>query len=378
MNIATHGRIFRKPGAAAALLALALLFKVAGAAGPAAAADVKLHGAGSTFVAPLMQAWIGNFEKRHPNVAIFYDTVGSGEGVARFETGAADFGASDVALAPAEAAKITRGVAQAPITAGMIVLAYNLPGVEGELRLPKSVYVDIFLGKIKTWDDPRIRAANPGLALPSRGIAVVCRQDSSGTTYAFTDHLAAVSKDWAVGPGVGKSIEWPHLTMMARGNEGVASRIRISEGSIGYVEYGFALRLNLPMATLENKAGQFIAPSPISGAAALESTAEVSLNALDESTVNPSGPNAYPLVTYSWVLLYRNYPADKARALTAFVNFAVEEGQTYAPFFGYIPIPPKVAELGKAFVAKLSAGDAPMANSDGAKPVVEKAGVMAR
>jgi phosphate transport system substrate-binding protein len=354
------------------------MLKVAVAASPAAATDVMVHGAGSTFVAPLMQAWVSSYEKRHPNVALSYDAVGSGEGVARFESSASDFGASDVALAASEAAKIQRGVAQMPLTAGMIVLAYNLPGVFGELRLPKDVYVDIFLGKIKTWDDPRIRAANPGIALPSRGIAVVCRQDSSGTTYAFTDHLAAVSKDWALGPGVGKTIAWPHTTMTARGNEGVASRIKISEGAIGYVEYGFALRLNLPMATLENKAGQFVAPTPTTGAAALESTVDVSLNALDESTVNPSGPNAYPLVTYSWILLYRNYPADKGRALTAFVNFALEEGQTYAPFFGYLPLPPKIAGLGKAFVSKLGASDAPVASSESAKPAPEKAGVMAR
>ncbi len=311
-----------------ALWAIALFLNSSNTIAPAFAADVKLHGAGSTFVAPLMEAWITNFGKVQPDVDIKYDAVGSGEGVVRFQTGTIDFGASDTFLSAAEAAKTQRGVTQIPSTAGMIVLAYNLPGVRGELKLPKDVYADIFLGKIRTWDDPRIRAANPDLNLPSEGIAVVSRQDSSGTTYAFTDHLAAVSKSWAAGPGVGKVIDWPYATMHARGNDGVASRIKISSGSIGYMEYGYALRLNLRMATLENKDGQFVAPTPQSGAAALAPTAGLGLNELDKSTVNPSGPKAYPIVTYSWFLVYRDYPAEKARAVTSFVFFALDEGQS--------------------------------------------------
>lgn len=324
---------------------------------PATAAQTALVGAGSTFVAPLMKAWIANFEKSRPDVDIRYDVVGSGEGVARFKGGSVDFGASDAVLSAAEAALISRGATQVPSTAGMIVLAYNLPGVKGEIKLPKDVYVDIFLGKIQAWDDPRIRAANPGVKLPPIGIAVVCRQDSSGTTYAFTDHLAAVSEAWAKGPGVGKVVDWPHVAMLARGNEGVASRINLTEGAIGYIEYGFALQLNLPMATLQNKAGQFVAPTPQSGAVALASTADVALDKLDESTANPGGDKAYPIVTYSWFLLYRNYSAERGRALSAFVGYALDEGQSYAPYFGYLPLPPHVAELGKAAVAEAIAAD---------------------
>jgi phosphate transport system substrate-binding protein len=324
------------------------------ASAPARAVEIELRGAGSTFVAPLMEAWINGFDNTRPKIAVHFAGVGSGEGVERFLAGSVDFGASDNVLSSAEAAKVGRGVIQTPSTAGMIVLAYNLPNVKGPLKLPKDVYADIFLGKIKDWDDPRIRAANPDLKLPSRSISLICRLDSSGTTYAFTDHLAAVSKSWANGPGVGKVINWPSAPMLARSNEGVAARIRISEGSIGYVEYGFALRLNLPMATLENKEGQFVAPTPQSGVAALASTADVALEALDASTTNPGGAKSYPIVTYSWLMLYRDYPPEKAQAVKAFVNYSLEEGQSYAPYFGYLPLPAKVVEKGKATLSRIN------------------------
>ena len=158
------------------------------------------------------------------------------------------------------------GIVQAPSAAGTVALAYNLPGVKGRLNLPQDVYADIFLGKIRMWNDPRIRAANKDVDLPAITIAVVCRQEPSEATDAFTNHLAAVSPSWAAGPGTGKIIEWPHFAMLAHGNEGIASKIKISEGSIGYLDYGFALRLGLQMAELENKAGQFVAPTPRSGA----------------------------------------------------------------------------------------------------------------
>jgi phosphate transport system substrate-binding protein len=345
-------RVFLKSTATA----FALLLTGPGATLDAIAGEVELRAAGSTFVAPLMSAWINGFDKARPNVALRYDAVGSGEGVERLLTGAVDFAASDAYLAPAEAARVARGLVQVPSTAGMIVLAYNLPGVKGQIRLPRDVYVDIFLGKIQMWDDPRIRAANPDVKLPAKTIAVVSRQEASGTTYAFTDHLAAVSKNWAAGPGVGKTVEWPRATMRARGNEGVASRIRISEGAIGYVEYGFALRLNLAMATLENKDGQFIEPTPQSGAAALASTADTPLATLDASTANPGGAKSYPIVTYSWILLYRDYPAEKSRAINAFVTYALDEGQSYAPYFGYLPLPAKIADQGKAALTRLNGG----------------------
>jgi phosphate transport system substrate-binding protein len=320
---------------------------------PAAAFKLELRGAGSTLAAPLYEKWIDVFEKTHPNT-LSYEAVGSGEGVARFSADSVEFGASDVPLSPAEAAKITRGVIEVPATAGMVVLAYNLPGVSSQLRLPQDVYVDIFMGRIQSWDDPRIRAANPGVSLPSRNIAVVVRQDSSGTTFAFTNHLAAVSKRWtSEGLGVGKLIEWPRVAMIARGNEGVASRIKISEGSIGYVEFGFARRLGLPIALLQNKSGEFIAPTEETGTAALAASASNRLDALSASLANPTGPQAYPIVTYSWLLLYEDYPEQEAQAISSFVGFGLSAGQTIAANLGYLALPPAVADVGKRALSRL-------------------------
>jgi phosphate transport system substrate-binding protein len=285
---------------------------------------------------------------------VHYAAVGSGEGINLFRNGAVDFGASDFPLSAAQTAQIERGVVQAPVTAGMIVLAYNLPGVSAQLKLPQDVYVDIFLGRIKTWRDPRIRAANPGVSLPSINIFVIGRLDSSGTTLAFTSHLAAIAKRWtAEGPGVGRVIDWPHGAMLVRGNEGVASRIKVSEGAIGYVEFGFARRLRLPVALLQNKDGQFVAPTPGNGIAALAASAGPELDDLLVSVANPPGALAYPIVTYSWLLLYENYPADKAEAIRSFVGWGLGDGQAVAAELGYLPLPSAVADLAKSSLARI-------------------------
>jgi phosphate transport system substrate-binding protein len=219
---------------------------------------LMLRGAGSTFAAPLYKKWIEEYAVSHRGATISYDAVGSGEGVKRFLDRSIDFAGSDEVLSSSELAKMP-GAQMLPITAGMIAIAYNIPGVNSEIKLPRDVYVDIFVRKIRKWDDPRITGANPGIAFPHRDIALVVRQDSSGTTAAFTNHLAMIGSSWRdAGMDVGKFIEWPGAVLSAPGNEGVAARIRLSEGSIGYVEYWFAQRLGLRMAALQNKAGNFI------------------------------------------------------------------------------------------------------------------------
>ncbi len=306
---------------------------------------VHLQGAGATLPAPLYDKWIAVYQHDHPTVNISYDAVGSGEGVKRFIAGAVDFGASDSAMQDSEIAQVQRGVRLVPATAGMVVLAYNLPELKGELKLKREVYLDIFAGKIRDWDDPRIKASNPNLALPHKTIAVVVRQDSSGTTYAFTNHLSAISAEWRDrGPGVGKVIGWPGGAMIARGNEGVATRIKISDGAIGYLEYGFAKRLNLPMAWLENKAGRFVQPDAQSGQQALLNGSAAAPDSLRMFMPDPEGETAYPIVTYSWLLLYDQYPdTAKLAALKDFVSWALGEGQRYSAELGYIPLPQPVA-----------------------------------
>jgi phosphate transport system substrate-binding protein len=234
-------------------------------------------------------------------------------------------------------------------TAGMVVLAYNVPGLHGELKLPRDVYPAILSGQILRWDDPRIRQANPGLNLPHLNIVIVARQDSSGTTFALTNHLAAISQAWREqGLGVGKLIEWPSSAMLASGNEGVASRIKISEGSIGYVEFGFAKRLGLPMAFLQNKAGRFIGPDNAAGLRALAEASAKTPAGLNQSIVDPSGADAYPVVTFSWLLLYRQYvEAEKGAAVRDFVGWGLSNGQKFAEKLGYLPLPSEVTASGE-------------------------------
>jgi len=321
---------------------------------PAAAQGMRssdalaLRGAGSTFASLLYKKWIEAYRAAAPAVSISYDPVGSGEGIARFMAETVDFAGSDVPLSEAEIAKVRNGVAMMPTLAGMIVLAYNVPGLSAELKLPRDVYADIFAGAIKHWDDPRIRAANPGQNLPHLDIVLVARLDSSGTTAVFTEHLAAISPGWRErGLGVGKLVQWPAGSMLASGSEGVAARIKISEGAIGYVEYGFPKRLNLPMAVLQNRAGEFVAPNAASGQRAL-TTDVTSLALLPASAVDPAGHGAYPIVTYSWIALNRKY-ADprKSAALRDFIDWGLSQGQSAGVDLGYVPLTSGVIALSK-------------------------------
>ncbi len=309
-------------------------------------AGVRISGAGATFPEPLYKKWIELYAKERPDLSVTYKGVGSGEGVRQFIKGAVDFGASDAAMNDREIAKVERGVKLIPATAGIIVLAYNIENLKGELKLPRQVYVDIFLGKIKNWSDPRIKKANPDLNLPNREIVPVARQDASGTTFAFTSHLSSISEEWRTkGPGLGKLVEWPGERMVARGNEGVAGKIKISKGSIGYVEYGFAKRAGLTMASLENKSGRFIKPQPESGRETLANTASQIPENLRLFIPDPSGDDSYPIVTYSWLLLYGKYPDQKnGSAVKDFVTWGITKGQQYSPELGYCPLPSSVAE----------------------------------
>jgi phosphate transport system substrate-binding protein len=305
---------------------------------------IQISGAGATFPAPLYKKWIEEYRKAREDVAVSYEAVGSGEGTRKFMNQEVDFGASDAALNDEQIANMERGANLIPATAGIIVLAYNLKGLNGSLKLPRDVYVDIFSGAITSWNDPRIKGANPELNLPSKGIVLVARLDSSGTTFAFTNHLSAVSKEWRDrGPGVGKVVQWPANTMTARGNEGVAGRIKISEGAIGYVEYGFATRAGLAMAWLENRAGNFVEPMLANGQATLTSAQGEMPKNLRMFFPDPLGPDSYPLVTYSWVLLYGKYSdPQKGAAVKDFVKWGIGEGQRYAEPLGYCRVPSDV------------------------------------
>jgi phosphate transport system substrate-binding protein len=345
--------------AAAAVLLSAVLVACGGESTEGQAqpqAALEITGAGATFPEPLYQQWIAQYKAEKPDVYFTYTGVGSGEGIKRFIAEEVDFGASDAAMKDEEIARVKRGVKLIPVTAGMLVLAYNLPGVEGELRLPRDVYVDIFLGKIWCWDNARIVAANPDLELPPKLIQTIVRRDSSGTTYAFTNHLSTISPDWREeGPGTAKLIDWPGGAMTGSGNEGVAQKVKISHGSIGYMEYGFAKRLGLPVALLENKTGAFVKPDANSGRAAIAAAAATDLpEDLRLFLPDPDGPDSYPILSLSWILLYGQYDQpEKASALKDAITWGLTRGQVTAEEIGYIPLPESLVSKGTQAVESI-------------------------
>jgi phosphate transport system substrate-binding protein len=308
---------------------------------------MHITGAGSSFAAPMFNEWFEVYAADHPQLSLSYDSVGSGEGIDRFLAGTVDIGATDAPLRPDEAARVGGPYLQLPVTGGMIAIAYNLPGIDGPLSLPRDVYVDIFRGALDRWDDPRIVAANPGVALPHKLIQVVARLDSSGTTFAFTNHLAAITDQWDA--GVGKLIDWPGGTMVARGNEGVAGRIKITEGSIGYVEAGFAQRLLLPSARLENRAGGYVAPNAETGQRGLAGGSDAMPDDLTMTITDPPGARSYPIVTYSWALLRIGDGDDvKGKAMKELIRWILTDGQGYGDALWYVPLPDSVVQAALA------------------------------
>lgn len=352
--MAARGRSGRLVFASALLAAAALsgaTLTFAQSKAPAAdAVKIVIHGAGATFPAPLYKKWIGEYAKLDPKVIIDYKDVGSGEGVKRFLEQSVDFGASDYVLTKEQIGRLKSGAVLVPTTAGLVVLAYNLPGLNGPLRLSRAVYLDILAGKIQKWNDAQIQAVNPTLKLPNRNIALVVRLDSSGTTYALANHLDAIGPKWReYGGNVGNVVAWPAKTMLARGNEGVAGLIKQSTGSIGYVEYGFAKRLKLPMAHLENKAGRYVEPNAASGQAALVANIESIPENLGVVLPDPEGEESYPLISLTWLLLYNRYSdAGKSEALKRFLTWSLAEGGRYGSDLGYIPLPSELLQRSKA------------------------------
>lgn len=316
---------------------------------------VSLTGAGASFPAPLYQGWFVALNQAVPNLEVNYQSVGSGAGVEQFSAKTVDFGASDVAMKDEEIAKVEGGVMMLPMTAGSVVMAYNLPGVEG-IKLSQAVLADIMMGNITKWNDPKLVADNPDLKLPDKAITVVHRSDGSGTTAVFTMNLAAMSPEFKEQIGEGKSVEWPTNKgkfIGGKGNEGVTAGIQQNEGAIGYVEYGYAKNNNLTMAALQNKDGNFVVPSDENASATLAAV-ELPEN-LREFITNPSGAESYPIVTYTWMLAYPSYSdPEKAKGMEAMIEFGLNEGQAMAPSLGYVPLPQNVREKVAAAADKLS------------------------
>lgn len=344
----------RFPSPLAALMLSTLVLLLPACSGPgedATAPFVKLQGAGASFPAPLYTKWFRDFSAMRGHLQIDYQSVGSGSGIQNFIQKTVAFGASDAAMTPEEIAQVPEGVVLLPMTAGSIVLAYNLDGVT-DLRLSRAAYAGIFLGTITRWNDPAIQASNPDVTLPDLPINVVVRADSSGTSYVFTKHLSAISTEFAASPGTNKMPNWPVGTR-SKGNEGITASIMTTPGAIGYVEYGYAAGTKLPMAALENSSGNFVAPTIASAQAALAS-AEMP----DDLVVwipDPSGEASYPIVSYTWLLCYKTYSdAAQAAALKDVINYCLDQGQLESESLGYVPLPEAVVARVKTAAAGIS------------------------
>jgi phosphate transport system substrate-binding protein len=322
-----------------------------GGTGPAAG-SVKLQGAGASFPAPLYNKWFKSYSALHEGVLVDYQSVGSGGGVKSVVDRTVDFGASDAAMKPEDMAKVAGGVQLFPMTAGAVVLAYKLEGIQ-DLKLSRKAYGGIFLGTVKKWNDPLIAESNPGVKLPDLPINVVVRADSSGTSFVFSQHLSAMSEAFGKSVGANTMPNWPVGTK-SKGNEGVTASLLTTPGSIGYIEYGYAESQKIPMATLENKAGKYVKPTTEAGQAALASAPVP-----DDMIVwasDPDVPEAYPIVTYTWLICYKKYP-DKAKlqAIQDLVKYGLTNGQKEAEALGYIPLPAGIVAKATGAIQNLSA-----------------------
>ena len=308
-------------------------------------ARVSLTGAGAGFPALLYQSWAISLYRDMPELKINYQSMGSGAGVKQVINGVVDFGGSDTAMTPEEVAQAKEDVLLLPMTAGAVVLAYNLPDLEKPLRLSRETYTDILLGKTSHWRSPDIASDNPDVELPDLPIIVVHRADGSGATAVLTSHLASISAEWSETIGTGKNVDWPRTGRFigAKGNDGVTTQILQSPGAFGYLDYSYAANNDLGMAELENRAGRFIAPTKDSAQASLGAATMPEDFRL--FITDPDGESSYPVVTYTWLLPYRRYKDPlKAKAMEIFIEYGLNEGQDVAPVLGYAPLPHAVRE----------------------------------
>ncbi len=302
-------------------------------------AQDAVMGAGATFPAPLYQKWIAAFESKNPGPGITYEAEGSSIGVDRFLQGQLDFAASDILPDQAQL-----GDAQAlPSVVGAVVPVYNLPGLKQDLRFSSEVLAGIFLGKISKWNDQKIKSLNRGVDLPEAAIKVVHRADGSGTTFVFSDFLSKTDAVWKSNMGAASTLIWA-TGEAANGNEGVAKHVTATEFSIGYVEFIYAVQQHLSFGSVRNSEGKFVRADIDSITAAAKTTPGTG-NFLVTITDAP-GSNAYPIASFTWLLISRTTPAAGAKRnrLMAFLEWALTTGQRQAAALGYVPLPEDLAQ----------------------------------
>jgi len=304
-----------------------------------ASAQLLINGAGATFPYPIYSKWFDEYAKVDPSVRFNYQSIGSGGGQKQILAETVDFGASDGPMSDENLAKAPGRILHIPTVAGADVLTYNLPG-NPKLKLDGPTIVDIFMGKITRWNDPKIQTHNEGVKLPSTDIIVVHRSDGSGTTYIWVDYLSSVSKEWETKVGRGASVQWP-VGLGGKGSEGVTGQVKQLPGAVGYVELAYAKQNKLPYADVKNASGKFIAPSIESITEAL-ATAKIP-DDFRFSMVNPPGEQAYPISGATWLLVYEQQKdAAKGKKLVEFLNWAATQGEALASALDYAPLPENV------------------------------------
>ena len=325
------------------IMALALA-AVAGTSAPASA-ETLINGAGATFPYPLYSKWFAEYAKIDQSVKFNYQSIGSGGGIKQIMAQTVDFGASDKFLTDKELQAAPGKLIHIPTVMGAVVVTYNLPGVAKGLKLNSEDVANIFLGKITMWNDPKIADDNKGINLPAKPIIVVHRSDGSGTTAIFTDYLSGINAEWAKNVGMGASVKWP-VGLGGKGNEGVAGQVKTTPYSLGYVELAYAFENKLPYAFLKNKAGVFIEPSIKSTSAAAASAAKQMPADYRISLVNQPGKNAYPIVGFTWLLVYQDQKdKTKGKKLVEFLNWELKQGQKMAAKMLYAPLPANVTRM---------------------------------
>jgi phosphate transport system substrate-binding protein len=328
------------------------------------AAAATISGAGSTFAAPVYQQWASSLS----GMTVNYQAVGSGAGITDLEDKTVDFGASDPPLKPKDEAAIAKSgsaALQIPMFLGAITVSYNLPGVKSGVKLEGKTIADIYLGKVKSWDDAEIKALNAGVSLPATPITVIHRSDSSGTTAGFTSFLASVDAEFKSKVGEGKDVQWPTGTG-AKGNAGVAGAIQQTVGSVGYVEQAYALAHNFTYAAVKNQAGDFVAPTLESASAAAQSV-KVPAN-LGIKIVNPSGAGSYPITSQTFIVVHKDpckagVPGGEAaaKAMVKFLEYGLGAGQSVLSQADYAALPASILEKSKAAAASLQCNGSPLA-----------------
>lgn len=323
-----------------------------GARGSGAAAQI--NGAGATFPYPIYSKWFSEYNKLHPDVRINYQSQGSGAGIRQLTSRTVFFGASDQPMKDAQLQAAPGPILHFPTVLGAVVPVYNLAGVSAELKFTGPLLADIVLGKVTKWNDPAIAAINPGVTLPDTAITFVHRSDGSGTTFVWADYLSKVSPAFKDTVGADSALKWP-VGVGGKGNEGVAGMVSQTPGSLGYVELIYALQNNISFGAVQNAAGNFVKASIESVTAAAEGAAAGMPDDFRVSITNAPGGNAYPIASFTWLLLYQN-PDDKAqaRAMVDFLKWALTDGQQHARDLGYAPLPKGVVDKELAAIEKIT------------------------